>query len=81
MAIFFFFISKSTSQTNKNDKLRLVFSPENHLLEKLLKQASMAIGMKDPIGVSNSSAIELEVVKGHCIAGVQFKHSAVRLVF
>lgn len=36
--------------------------------------------MADPIGVSDSSAIELEVNKKHSIAGIEFDHSAVRQI-
>lgn len=66
---------------DKTDKLKLVFLPENLRFKELLTEASKRMGMDDPIGVLNSSAIELEVVKGNCIAGIEFDHSVVRFVF
>lgn len=74
-------ISKLTSQTNKSDQLRLVFLPENRLLKRLLQEASTTMNMADPEGVLNSSTIETDVVNGNSIAGIEFDHSAVRLVF
>lgn len=72
------FSDTNVSRDSHIRELGLVFSPNNPVLEKLLKDITDKLNLDGVHGVSSSEEVERLMIEREFLAGVVFNHSAVK---
>lgn len=74
----FVFSDKNVSRDIHIRELGLVFSPNNPVLEKLLKDITERLHLDGVHGVSSSEEVERLMIEREFLAGIVFHHPAVK---
>lgn len=73
-------MQNSISSNNRDvlDEWRLVYCPNNTILERLVTNAGSSLGVHPPYGVDNAEQLHSVMLFYKVIAGIEFHHPAVR---
>lgn len=62
------------------EEWRLVYSPKCVLFERLTNSAARALGLVGVVGVDDPDGIRRVMLDRELVAGIEFKHPAVRIL-